>query len=479
MITKDHDKIDSLIHPRSIAVVGASDDPYSFGYYFIRCLLESGYKKRIYPVGRDSKAVMGIEVYPKLSSIPAPVDYVICCLPALRIPALLDECPDQGVKAVHVFSGRLSETGRKEAKDLEFAILEQAKEMDIRLIGPNCMGLYYPEEGISFAEDLPREPGKIGGLFQSGGLSILFARNGGLQGLRFSKVISYGNGLDLDECDFLEYFACDDETKVLVCYIEGIKNGDRFMGALKKVAREKPVIIMKGGRGRSGVRAALSHTAAISGSSDIWNGVFRQTGAILAGDLNEAIDLAVTFAFLPPLKGRRTAIMGSGGGRSVVSADICEAAGLSVPPLTEKLKDVLKKEAPEISDWIGNPIDASAVLPFISFEEVLELFGESADIDFVIVTIAEAAPLFREEWRALNETRIDAVISFCQRREKPIVVVMGGGKIGLDQFEHWRYRCIAALRSRLVSARIPAFSTTAEASVAISKLIGYYETRPS
>ncbi|MDY7036389.1 MAG: CoA-binding protein, partial [Thermodesulfobacteriota bacterium] len=355
--------LDVVFHPRSVAVVGALDGPVPFGYYFSRCLMDFGFNGPIYPVNPSRENVLGLKAYPDMSHIPDPVDYVICCIPAPKIPSLLHDCHAREVKCVHIFSGRLSETGRKEAEDLETEILRQAKMLNIRLIGPNCMGIYYPREGLSFNYDLPKEEGAVGGLFQSGGLSIQFTRYGGLQGLRFSKVISYGNGIDLDECEFLTYFAHDDETKIIVLYIEGVKDGKRFMNTLRDVTRIKPVLVMKGGRGIAGLKAAASHTASLGGSDVIWKGLFKQLGVTLAGDLNELVDLSVIFSSLPTVKGRRAAILGGGGGQSVVSADIFEEAGLEVPPLPSDMRENLRERSPEIGDWIGNPIDFSAFAP--------------------------------------------------------------------------------------------------------------------
>ena len=298
------DQLDTAFHPRSIAVAGASANPLSVSYSFVRHLLTYKYGGEIYPINRNQHEILGLKVYPTLKDVPDSVDYVICCIPASMVPDLLQECPDKGVKIVHLFTGRLSETGLPEAAELEREILRQAKKLGLRLIGPNCMGIYYPKEGISFGYDFPTEPGPLGMFFQSGGASTEFIHYASLRGIRFSKVISYGNALDLDETDFLQYLSQDAETKVIASYMEGVKDGKRFLQALRQVSSTKPVIVLKSGRGIAGTRAVASHTASLAGSFQIWEMAIRQAGAVLVHTLEEMIDVAMSFCWLPPVLGQ-------------------------------------------------------------------------------------------------------------------------------------------------------------------------------
>jgi len=472
-----HAELEAAFHPNTIAVIGASDNPISLGYRFVYWLMSHGYTGNIYAVNPKKKVILGLPVYPNLSSIPEPVDYVICCISAFKIPALLEECPGRGTKFVHIFSGRLSETGRKEAKELEAVILRKARKLNLHLIGPNCMGIYHPRHGITFNEELPMEIGEVGALFQSGGLATLLIRYGVLQGLGFSKVISYGNALDLDECDFLEYLTYDEKTGIIACYIEGTKDGKRFIKTLFNSASIKPVIIIKGGRGIAGKKSAASHTAALSGSYRIWQTALRQTGAIQVGDLSELVDLLVLFSFLPSINGKRAGILGGGGGPSVLTADICEAAGIMIPQFSYEMKEELKKRAPEIWDWLGNPVDISASWPFIQPEEILKMMAESPYFDFIIANIDEPAALPKDEWNAFIGNIIDTAINISKRQVKPIIVVLSGGKFHLEQFQDWRWRSLADFRSRLVAAHVPTYSTITEAVKAISKFIDYWQKR--
>ena len=217
------------------------------------------------------------------------------------VAGLLGECRSKGVTLVHVFTGRLSETGRADARDLEMAILEQARQLGIRLIGPNCMGLYHPRHGVAWDYGFPSEPGPVGALLQSGGTTGEFIRYGSLRGLRFSKVISYGNALDIDESDLLSYLAQDDETAVIAAYIEGVKDGQKFATALKEAAQAKPTIVLKGGKGgQAGARATSSHTASLSGTRSAWDACLKQAGAVSADTLGTCLTLSLPFVSRRP-----------------------------------------------------------------------------------------------------------------------------------------------------------------------------------
>jgi acyl-CoA synthetase (NDP forming) len=476
------DILETAFHPASIAVAGASEDPLSFGHQFFRHLLDYGYAGQIYPVNPNKESIFGLKAYPNLTSIPGKVDYVICCLPASLVLDMLAACPAKGVKIVHLVTARLSETGRREAAELEAEMLRVAHRLDIRLIGPNCMGIYYPRGRIANGYNLPREAGNIGAVFQSGGSSTMLIRYGELRGLRFSKVISYGNALDIDESDFLNYLAQDDETEIIAAYFEGVKDGRKFLNALSNAARIKPVIAIKGGRGSAGSRAVTSHTAAIAGSMSVWKTVFNKAGAIPAQELSELVDLLVAFSFLPPITGYNVGIMSAGGGLSVMSADICEEAGLKVPPMPAKIRDELKIKAPEIWDWIGNPVDISITSAVsVGFAEILRvlprLMAESPDFDFLIAEYSDDNPFLTELWKGLAAGQAEMFIELYNKRLKPMIAVVHSEAATQDLQSYERWKTLAEQRARYASARIPTYSTMAEAAKALRKFIDYCRAR--
>jgi predicted CoA-binding protein len=217
-------EIEAIFHPRSIAVVGASANPDTPGHDYLHSLQAFGYSGEIYPVNPRAEEILGLPSYPSLRAVPAPVDYVISCIPASAVLDLVDDCVAKGARALQLFTARFSETGRAEGAELERRLAERARAAGVRIIGPNCMGLLYPAQGISFRADMPRRPGKIGLLSQSGNLLFELTYFGEPRGLWFSKAVSYGNGIDLNESDFLEYFAADGETAVVGAYVEGVRD---------------------------------------------------------------------------------------------------------------------------------------------------------------------------------------------------------------------------------------------------------------
>jgi len=472
-------KLETAFHPRSIAVVGASTNTMSASYSFVQHLLTYGYRGKIYPINISKSKLLGLKTYPSLKDIPDSVDYVICCIPAPKVPDLLQECHQKGVKVVHLFTGRLTETGLVEAAELEKEILEQARKFGIRLIGPNCMGIYSPFEGISFGYDFPTEPGPLGMFFQSGGASTEFVHYASLRGIRFSKVISYGNALDLDEADFLQYLSQDAETKVIASYMEGIKDGRKFLCALRQTTAVKPVIILKAGRGVAGTRAVASHTASLAGSFRIWETAIRQTGAILVHTLEEMIDAAVSFCWLPPVLGTRVGVVGGGGGKSVRSADEWEEAGFHVVPLPPEIRQEITKKVPQMWwDWIENPVDVS-IMPESAWVsglngEILRMMSESPSFDLVIANITVDGPFGKNEMIAFINGEVQDILEINRRRTKPLAVVLDTGTLGIGDFDHWRWRFLAEQKTTLTAAKIPVYPTIAQAAKAIHHVLTYY-----
>jgi acyl-CoA synthetase (NDP forming) len=470
--------LEIIFQPRSIAVIGASGDPKSLGYHFLRHLIDYGYRGKIYPVNPNLKEVFNLTAYPNLGEVPDTVDYVICCISASKVVELISECSIRGVKAVHLFTGRLSETGRMEAIETERQILKKAKEFNIRLIGPNCAGLYYPGGGISFSYDFPKDSGFVGAFFQSGGAATEFIRYASLRGIRFSKIISYGNAIDLNETDFLQYFSKDKETKIILGYIEGVKDGRTFLNMLKSVASIKPVIIIKGGRSNAGIRSAASHTASIAGSIDIWETALKQSGVVLAESMDDMIDLAVAFSFLPEIYKTHVGIAGGGGGRTVLSADEWEEAGFNVVPLPDSIRNKIREVAPDIWDWIGNPGDRSMMEGSrFSTGDLLEMMSKETDFDLLIANVTDDAPFEKEMWIHTIRKEIDDFIDIHRSRAKPLAVILRTADLGISHSENWRWEFIAEQRTRLIDAQIPVFSTFSRAAKTIGRLIDYYQKK--
>ncbi len=464
-----------------MAVVGASTNTRSWGYAYVNHLIEYGFRGNIYPVNPRYSEVAGLTAYPSVRDIPGHVDYVISCLPAAGVLDMLADCAVKGVRAVHLYTARFSETGRSDAAALEQEVLVRARQAGIRLIGPNCMGIYHPGYGIAFGFGLPKESGPVGMLSQSGGGASSFALMAGKRGVRFSKIISYGNAIDFNECDYLDYFTADSDTKVITIYAEGIRDGRRFVDSLRRAAAVKPVIVIKGGRGESGTRAVASHTASLAGSAAAWRSLIRQTGAVPADSLEEMADLAISFCFLPSITGSRVGVAGGGGGPSVLSADECEEAGLDVVPLPDGIRRELKARGSEIWDWISNPVDVSILGGFaMSDLDMLRLMGASDDFDLLIGIVNETTMLTLST-RETVELRLGSICDDYRRLKqevaKPFLAVLADDGSGSDLYGNWSGQAISQVRTDLISAEIPFYSTIQRAAVAARKMIDYYARR--
>jgi acyl-CoA synthetase (NDP forming) len=477
IVLEDFHNLDVLFHPSSVAIVGASSNPASSGYSFTRYLIDHNFKGKIYPVNPRLKDFFGLKAYANLKDIPeSEVDYVICCIPAEGVLTLLEDCKNKNVNLVHLFTARMSETGRDKEARLEREILEKAKSFDIRILGPNCMGIYYPKMGLSFNHNLPKESGFVGGFLQSGGGAGEFVRYAALRGVRFSKVISYGNALDINETELLYYFAQDPETKIIAAYIEGVKkDGRKFIQALSYAAIRKPVIMLKGGRGKAGTKLAFSHTASLAGSMEVWRMISKQHGIIMVNNFQELTDQVVAFNFLPPITGRKVIITGGGGGKSVISADVWEEEGFQVPDLSPKVREELKEKVSGVWDWLRNPIDVSilqdASIPPMN---LLRMINNEGKFDVLVANMPQDDPLPRGVWQeTLAKDFLDGVLAI-KGEGKPTICIVETGEISSSDMESWRWSAIAEIRKHIISERIPVFPSPYRAAKALRRVVDYW-----
>jgi len=260
-----------LFYPQSVAVVGVSQDTWKPGSTMLRALLRFGFSGRLYPISARGGDLMGLEVYPSVESLPETVDLAFLFVPAQALPSVVRECREKGVKAIVAFTGGFAETGTEAGKALE-AELRSEFDGSFRMVGPNCLGVYSPAGSVTQhpGEGYPRESGDVAFIAQSGGLSEDFARAAPNFGFFSSKVISFGNALDVNEADLLEYMGADPETKVIGMYVEGARDGRRFANVLRRVAARNRLWVWKGGITSEGAAAASSHTGALAGNRAVW-----------------------------------------------------------------------------------------------------------------------------------------------------------------------------------------------------------------
>lgn len=459
--------LDLLFRPRSVAVAGASTNVDSAGHDYVRALKEFGFAGPVYPINPKADEVAGYRAYPSLEAIPGDVDLVISCIPAAGVLSLIAQCPARHVRFLHLFTGRFSETGDESAAQLERDIAAAATAAGVRILGPNGMGLYHPAGGISFRPDLPREAGTVAFLSQSGNNAVEVITRGRARGLHFGKVANYGNGLDVTPGEMLRYMADDPETTVIGAYVEGVPDGRGFFEGLRAAAARKPVIIHKAGRTAAGARSAASHTAALAGAAELWSNVLRQAGAIEARNQEQLLDLMVGAALLPKAAGRNVAVVGGGGGRSVQSADACEENGLTVVPLPQDVREKVRERAPQLADWVGNPVDQSILAGSgLSSNGLLELMLASDAYDAAIANVGEDWFLGRPDADERLRHACSRLAVIANGSAKPVAVVLGPTET--PNMEH--RALLDSVRDDFVAAGVAVYSSVERAAFATGRL---------
>ncbi len=385
--------LDFLFRPRSVAVVGVSPpERLERGTFagvslaFLTALVEMGFPE-LYPVNPKYGEILGRRCYASVLDIPGPVDHVISCVPAHAVLGLVEDCIAKGVRSIHFFTAGFGETGEEERAELERRVVARAREAGIRVLGPNCMGLYVPASRLSFSPEFPRESGPISFISQSGGHATDLVQAAASRGVRFAKVVSYGNASDIDESELLSYLAHDPETRVICAYIEGVKDGRRFLAAMREAAARKPVVVLKGGRTAVGGRATLSHTGSLAGSMQVFDALLRQVGAIRVDSVEEMADACVAFQFLGVPDGPRVAVVGAGGGFSVYAADELTEAGLELPELPSETQEALRRFVPLAGTSVRNPVDTVTVFGEQLLYDTLSTVASASNIDVVLLQL--------------------------------------------------------------------------------------------
>ncbi|TET77005.1 MAG: acetyl-CoA synthetase [Dehalococcoidia bacterium] len=375
------EQLDYLFNPRSVAVIGASNQLGKWGYFILARLLESKSGKEIYAINKKEAEVLGLKAYRSVVDVPGPVDLVVITVPFQGIIDVMHDCVRKGVKAAIVITSGLAETGG-EGASMEQEMVEVARRGGMRIVGPNCLGHLDTYSNVRTVGFLPGvKKGGAALISQSGNSSQSVTNYAGQMGLGFSKFVSSGNEADLHFEDYLEYLAQDDKTKVILGYIEGFREGRRFLELAKEITKKKPIVIMKAGRTDAGVRAAQSHTASLAGSDMVLDAAFRQCGVIRVEEISELVDVAVPLLGQPLPRGRGVGVVALGGGMAVMAADAVRREGLEMPafsPATmEKLNSIMSHR------WSrGNPVDPGG--DNVSYEALWPML-EDENIDAIII----------------------------------------------------------------------------------------------
>ena len=363
-----------FFEPKSVAIVGASRTPGKIGNTILRNLLKLGYRGRIFPVNPGASEIDGLRSYPSVAAIPETVELAVIAVPAHLVLEVMRDCQRKAVRGVVVISSGFSEAG-KEGMERQRELMRLAAEAGIRIIGPNTTGILNPGGRFTttFVDLKGVKPGGIGFVAQTGMFAgMMFQWIFSSQHFGLSKVIGLGNKADVADHDALEYLAQDEATRVVIMYIEGVKDGRCFLESAERLVRSKPLVVIKGGKTEEGARAVHSHTGSMAGRDEIFEALFRQAGAIRVSDFEELLDFGKTFAYQPLPRGNRIAIVTLSGGAGVIATDACLEGGLVLAHLEQQTLARLKEKMPR---WAspGNPLDVEPISEIVTREGAYRL----------------------------------------------------------------------------------------------------------
>jgi acetyl coenzyme A synthetase (ADP forming)-like protein len=435
-----------IFSPKSIAVIGASRSPMKIGYEILQNILVQGYTGKVFPINPETPQIMGLKTQPSVIAVRDDIDLAIIAVPAEFVPKVMTECAKKKVKGAIVISSGFGETGER-GKQLEDEVLQIARKGGIRLIGPNTLGYKDPIDNLdaAFVFGMPR-PGEIALISQSGALCIgmIYYANGEYIGL--SRVISVGNKADVDDADLIDYLGQDPSTKVIAMYIEGIKDGKKFLDSARRCP--KPIVAIKAGRTPAGSAAASTHTGSLSGSDAVYDSAFKQVHIQRAYDVIELFDFARALASQPHALSNKVGIISNGGGAGIMVADWCESIGLRVPTLSKKTMEALRPHLPSITT-ARNPLDVTGDARFHRYHATGSIMLSDPNVDALIMTCVHAGIARPREY-------VGAVIKLVEEKRnlrKPIVACWVGGPEIDEVVQELRVKNIPVYSSAMRAAK--------------------------
>jgi len=373
-----------VFEPRSVAVVGVPRRE-GLGRRFLEALQSPGFRGDVYAVNPGADEILGVKCHPTVSAIGRPVEQAIVVAPPDAAPGIVADCGRAGVSVAIMFVAGFDELHTPEGDARAAALLAAAREGGVRMIGPNCMGVYSPAVGLGPFPGVPTEVGDTAFISQSGSLMSMFTRESTARGYPASKAVSVGNQLDLQAADFLDHLSDDAATRVVGMYVEGARDGRHFFDALRATSARKPVVLWKSGRTEGGARAARSHTGALTGSRYVWEAVARQAGAVVARNAEQVIDLVVALHMRPAPAGRRIAIVTGPGGPGISAVDALEEAGLALARLAPGSIERLWAEINPVGTSPRNPIDVGLGGSLEAFERGARIAAADPAVDGVVI----------------------------------------------------------------------------------------------
>jgi acyl-CoA synthetase (NDP forming) len=468
-------RLDAFFNPRSAAIIGATKKIDKAGHVIFKNFaankMRGIFKGEIYPVNPNEESILGFKCYPSITEIPGELESIVIVVPAKIVPKIMEEAVTKKVKTAIIISSGFREIGNIE---LEEQLVTTAKKAGTRILGPNCLGVYYSKTGVDtlFLPETkvlttgdeviatPRPmPGNIAIVTQSGAFGVAALDYLAGRQIGVSKFVSFGNKCDVTESEMMHYLLYDKETKVILLYVEDIKHGREFLRIAKKVTLKKPIVALKAGRSAAGARAAASHTGAIAGADKIYDAAFEQTGVIRARDMEEFFDAGKVLAMQPPALGRIIGVLTDAGGPGIMAVDECEGNGLSVKRFSEetlqkfqKLKEegVLPKFAAT-----SNPVDLTGSVTDDMFKVAADIMFQDSEVNGIILLGLHHLPALREKY-------IDSVGEVSNKYSKPIVMC------DIGETEMALYT-----RFRFDKLGIPSYPSPEDAARAMTALVRY------
>ena len=420
--------LDKILKPKSVAVVGASTDPFKWGYMLLNSIKQSGFEGPIYPINPKADEILDLKCYHNVKDIGKPVDMALVVVPARFVPGVFQDLADIGTKGAVVITSGFSEAGEEGKKLIED--IKNIAEGNTRFIGPNCMGVTSSEAKLS-ALMIPflHDSGEVAFISQSGGYGLQLYIRASAMGVGVGKFVSSGNESDLKGWNYLEYFGQDDDTKIITMYIEGLKNGRKWYEAAKEVTKKKPIVAIKVGVTAEGSKAAASHTGSIAGSDKVYDAAFRQAGVIRAYDSAEMFDYVKGLLYSPLPQGKNIAIVSNSGGVAVETADRLIQNGLKVPTFSEEAQAEIQELIPGFGN-AKNPVDLTATLNMNSFLNVPDIVLKQPEIHGMI-TISLGTSIIKtmfpdvadEDLTGMYTWINNTLLSTYKKYDKPVIVI--------------------------------------------------------
>ena len=464
------DELKQFFKPESIVIVGVSRSALSFGgMSFLNKLLENGFPGRLYPINPKAEEIQGLKAYPSISSLPEVPDLAIVAVSATMVPAVLEECARIGIRYIHVLSAGFRETGTDEGRELEERIASIARENNLLIMGPNCMGPYCPSTGLTAWGAIPGQDGPVGIISQSGAITQRLTEYLDSLGIGVHVAASIGNATVLGIADFLEFMAGEDAIRVIALYLESVQDGRELFQIVREVNLQKPIILLKGGKTDVGASTVISHTGNLAGKQELWEAFIQQAGIIHVRTISEWADAILAFCHLSEVSGKGIFLIGGGGGNSVLSADTCIFEGLDVPSLSASSMELLRQRVPAAGSIAGNPLDMwETFLDPALLSEILNMAYREDSIHMVIVDrlIPRKAYHMPDMSEPTQET-IKAIRDIENRKPTVFTIDSDGGDPELASQG-------AALIASYCKAGIPAYPSMERAARALLHLYHYH-----